>query len=49
MTAAPFIDLAILLLNVYFAVVNRGTFWGWLATAFAIFHIWFIIKAIRET
>ena len=49
MKYAPAIDLLILALNVYFAIVNRGTIWGWLATAFALFYIWLIIKAIKET
>ena len=45
----PYIDFLILALNIYVAVDNRGTAWGWLATAFALFYIWLIIKAIRES
>jgi len=49
MKYTPYIDLLILALNIYIAVVNRGTIWGWLSTAFALFYIWLIIKAIKES
>ena len=49
MKYAPFIDLIILLLNIYFAIVNRGTIWGWISTAIVLFYVWIMVKAIRET
>ena len=49
MRYTPYVDFLILALNVYIAIDNRGTAWGWLATAFALFYIWLIIKAIKES
>lgn len=48
MKSVPLIDLFILLINVYFAVVNRGTVWGWISTAIVFFYVWIMLKAIRE-
>jgi len=44
-----FLDIAIFAINVYFAVVNRGTFLGWVSAAIVLFYVWMILKAIRET
>ena len=49
MKYAPAIDLLILALNVYFAIVNRGTIWGWISTGIVLFYVWIMVKAIRET
>ena len=49
MKFVPWIDLFILLINIYFAVVNRGTIWGWLSTAIVLFYIWIFVKTLRET
>ena len=49
MKHVPFIDLIILAINIYFAVVNRGTVWGWISTAIVLFYVWIMLKAIRET
>jgi len=49
MKYAPLIDLLVLALNIYFAVVNRGTVWGWISTAIVLFYVWILLKAVRET
>jgi hypothetical protein len=48
MRYTPFIDLFIFLINIYFAIVNRGTLWGAISTLIVIFYVWLLIKTIRE-
>ena len=43
-----FIDIAIFAMNIYFAVVNRGTILGWLSTAIVLFYVWMFVKSFRE-
>jgi len=43
-----FVDVAIFAINLYFAIANRGTVLGWLATAIVLFYVWVVIKSIRE-
>lgn len=45
---ALFIDIAIFTINLYFAIANRGTVWGWISTAVVLFYVWLIVKAIKE-
>jgi hypothetical protein len=45
---ALFIDLAVFGMNLYFAIAERGTILGWLATCIVLFYIWMFTKAIRE-
>ena len=49
MKYVPLIDLLVLALNIYFAVVNRGTVWGWISTVIVLFYVWILLKAARET
>ena len=49
MKYVPLIDLLVLALSIYFAVVNRGTVWGWISTAIVLFYVWILLKAARET
>jgi len=44
-----FVDVAVFAMNLYFAIVNRGTVWGWISTAIVLFYVWMIFKAIKET
>ena len=48
MKYAPLVDLIVLFLNIYFAVVNRGTIWGWISAAIVLFYVWMIVRAIKE-
>jgi hypothetical protein len=43
-----FVDVAVFAMNLYFAIVHRGTVLGWLATAIVFFYVWVVIKSIRE-
>ena len=45
---ALYIDIAVFSMNIYFAIANRGTIWGWLATAVVLFYVWMFVKLFRE-
>ena len=42
-----FVDVSIFAINLYFAIVNRGTILGWLSTAIVLFYVWLMVKALR--
>ena len=48
MTASLFIDLAVFLLNIYVAFTQRGTIWGWIATAIVCWMVFVTVKALKE-
>jgi hypothetical protein len=48
MTASLFIDLAIFALNIYIAVAQRGTIWGWIATAIVCWMVFVTVKMLKE-
>ena len=48
MKHVPFIDLIILAINIYFAVVNRGTVWGWISTAIVCWMVFVTVKMLKE-
>lgn len=48
MILIPILDIALLLLNVFLAISNRGTIWGWLATAFVIWQSAVLVKFVRS-
>ena len=48
MIVLPLLDIALLLLNIFFAIYNRGTVWGWLSTAFVIYQVLVLIKFVKE-
>ena len=48
MIVIPLFDVFLLVINVIVAVLNRGTVWGWLATAFVLWQTWTLIKFIRD-
>ena len=43
-----FLDLAVFAINIWSAVVNRGTIIGWISTAIVVWFVFVGIKAIRE-
>ena len=49
MKYVPLIDSLVLGLNIYFAIANRGTVWGWISTAIVLFYVYILVKAARET
>ena len=48
MTASLLIDLAFFILNIYIAITQRGTIWGWLATALICWMVFVTVKALKE-
>ena len=48
MIVIPLFDIALLILNIFFALMNRGTVWGWLATAFVFWQVWILIKFVKN-
>jgi D-alanyl-lipoteichoic acid acyltransferase DltB (MBOAT superfamily) len=44
-----FLELALFVLNIWNAIVNRGTIWGWLSVLFIFWQVYMTIKAIKET
>lgn len=42
------LDLAVFALNIYIAVTQRGTIWGWIATAIVCWMVFFTVKALKE-
>ena len=45
----PLLDIALLIFNVVVAFLNRGTIWGWLATAFVLYQVFVLVKFIKQT
>ena len=48
MTASLFIDLFVFLLNIYIAITQRGTIWGWVATAIVCWMVFVTVKMLKE-
>ena len=48
MIVIPIVDILLLVVNIFIAVLNRGTFWGWLSTAFVIWQVWVLIKFVKN-
>lgn len=48
MNVSLLIDLAILAFNIYIAVTQRGTVWGWIATAIVCWMVFSAIKMLKE-
>lgn len=42
------LDLAVFALNIYIAVTQRGTIWGWIATAIVCWMVFTTVKALKE-
>ena len=42
------LDVAIFGVNIWNAIVNRGTIWGWLSVLFIFWQVYMAIKVIRE-
>ena len=49
MIAIPLLDTVLLIINVVVAFLNRGTIWGWLATAFVLYQVFVLVKFIKQT
>lgn len=49
MIVIPFLDILLLIVNTVVAFLNRGTIWGWLATAFVLYQVYVLVKFIKET
>jgi hypothetical protein len=45
---ALLLDLAFLVLNVFFAITQRGTWVGWLCASIVCWQVFSIVKAIRD-
>jgi D-alanyl-lipoteichoic acid acyltransferase DltB (MBOAT superfamily) len=43
-----FLEIAIFALNIWNAIANRGTIWGWLSVLFIFWQVYMTIKVIRE-
>jgi hypothetical protein len=48
MTASLLIDLAIFAFNIYVAITQRGTIWGWIATGLICWMVFVTVKALKE-
>lgn len=42
------IDLAVFALNIYIAVTQRGTMWGWIATGIVCWMVFVTVKMLKE-
>ncbi len=42
------IDLAVFVLNIYIAITQRGTVWGWIATAIVCWMVFVTVKMLKE-
>ena len=49
MIVIPFLDIVLLIINVVVAFLNRGTIWGWLATAFVMYQVFVLVRFIKQT
>jgi len=43
-----FVDIALFVINIWNAIANRGTIWGWLSVLFIFWQVYMTIKVIRE-
>ena len=48
MIIVPLFDIALLILNVVLAVMNRGTFWGWFSAVIVVWQVWVLVNFIRS-
>ena len=49
MIILPLLDIALLIINVVVAILNRGTIWGWLATGFVLYQVSILVRFIKQT
>ena len=42
------IDLLVFALNIYIAITQRGTIWGWIATGIICWMVFVTVKALKE-
>jgi hypothetical protein len=49
MIVLPLLDILLLIVNTVVAVLNRGTIWGWLATAFVLYQVFVLVKFVKQT
>lgn len=42
------LELGIFALNIWNAIVNRGTIWGWISVAIICWYVYTTVKTINE-
>jgi D-alanyl-lipoteichoic acid acyltransferase DltB (MBOAT superfamily) len=42
------VDVALFVFNIWNAIVNRGTIWGWLSVLFIFWQVYTAIKLVKE-